>query len=243
MKTLYYVYILYFCKRVYDEFQASKISTVPPSCMNYISGWNMHELLILSLALVTIVFGIMYQLDPVRDTLDIESTTEWQDLFPMAETAEMIIQINAILALLVIWKIFKYLNLSSRFMALTNTLTTALPEVVTFLIMFAIVFIAYGFMANLMFGSALVQYASFERTLITLFLVTLGEFDYAEFDGVTKIFAPIFFFTFIVFVFFVLLNMFIGIVGEAYNKESAKPVVRYATMLCSHRHADIPYSY
>lgn len=110
-------------------------------------------------------------------------------------------------------------------MALTNTLTTALPEVVTFLIMFAIVFIAYGFMANLLFGSALVQYASFERTLITLFLMTLGEFDYAEFDGVSKIFAPIFFFTFILFVFFVLLNMFIGIVGEAYNKESAKPVI------------------
>ena len=232
MKFLYYVYLLYFAKRFYDEFKAARNSTDPPSCCNFwTSGWNWHEVLILLLAFVTILLTILYQLDPMRDTLDIASTIEWQDLFPMAEYAEMIIQLNAILALLIFWKIFKYLNLSSRFLALSNTLTTAFPEVFVFLIMFGIVFIAYGIMANLLFGTALVQYSSFARTMITLFLVTLGDFDYSELENVTKIFAPIFFFSFIIFVFFVLLNMFIGIINEAYNVESQKPKVT-APILC-----------
>ena len=105
--------------------------------------------------------------------------------------------------------------------------------------MFAIVFIAYGIMANLLFGTALVQYSSFERTLITLFLVTLGDFDYTELEDVTHIFAPIFFFSFIVFVFFVLLNMFIGIINEAYIVESEKPkkdltdeFIEFLSVLC-----------
>lgn len=224
MKFLYYVYLLYFAKRFYDEFKASRNSTDPPSCFNFwLEGWNWHELVILTLAFLTVLLTLLFYMDPMRDKLEIESTTEWQDLFPMAEYAEMIIQFNAILALLIFWKIFKYFNLSSRFLALSKTLTTAFPEVFVFLIMFAIVFVGYGIMANLLFGTSLVQYSSFERTLITLFLVTLGDFDYSELEDVTRIFAPIFFFTFIIFVFFVLLNMFIGIINEAYNVESQKP--------------------
>eukprot|EP00656_Telonema_subtile_P026271 TRINITY_DN2824_c0_g2_i2.p1 TRINITY_DN2824_c0_g2~~TRINITY_DN2824_c0_g2_i2.p1 ORF type:complete len:968 (+),score=269.08 TRINITY_DN2824_c0_g2_i2:88-2991(+) len=224
MKFLYYVYLLYFTKRFYDEFKASRLSTDPPSCCNFwLEGWNWHELVILVLAFLTVLLTLMFYMDPLRDDLQIESTTQWQDLFPMAEYAEMIIQFNAILALLIFWKIFKYFNLSSRFLALSKTLTTAFPEVFVFLIMFAIVFVGYGIMANLLFGTSLVQYSSFERTLITLFLVTLGDFDYTELEDVTRIFAPIFFFSFIVFVFFVLLNMFIGIINEAYAVESQKP--------------------
>eukprot|EP00658_Telonema_sp_P-2_P025695 TRINITY_DN2034_c0_g1_i3.p1 TRINITY_DN2034_c0_g1~~TRINITY_DN2034_c0_g1_i3.p1 ORF type:complete len:651 (-),score=196.57 TRINITY_DN2034_c0_g1_i3:72-2024(-) len=224
MKFLYYVYLIYFTKRFYDEFKAQRLATDPPNCFNPLtSGWNWHEFMILLLALITVLLTLLFYMDPARDKLDISSTTEWQDLFPMAEYAELITQINAILALLIFWKIFKYFNLSSRFLALSNTLTTAFPEVFVFLIMFAVVFVAYGIMANLLFGTALAQYSSFGRTLVTLFLVTLGDFDYSELEDVTRVFAPIFFFTFIIFVFFVLLNMFIGIINEAYNVESQKP--------------------
>lgn len=72
------------------------------------------EVIILLLALVTVILTLLFYMDPARDKLDIASTTEWQDLFPMAEYAAMIIQLNSILGLLIFWKIFKYFNLSSR---------------------------------------------------------------------------------------------------------------------------------
>ena len=52
----------------------------------------------------------------------------------------------------------------------------------------------------------------------------MGEFDYQEFGEVNAVFAAVFFFTFIVLVFFVLLNIFIGIINEAYAQEQAKPI-------------------
>merc|ERR1711871_160057 len=124
------------------------------------------------------------------------------DMFPVAEYAEMITQINAMACLLVFWKLLKFFNLSTRFAIMSNTLVGAVPNIATFLVMFFVVFLAYTAMAMLLYGHALLQYSDFGRTLITLFLVTLGDFEYDELKQVTPTFTPVYFFSFIVIVFF-----------------------------------------
>jgi len=106
---------------------------------------------------------------------------------------------------------------------LANTVEGAAPDIMIFLLLLGVVFASYSYMANLLFGAFIDRYARFEHTMVTLFLVTMGEFEYEEFTEVDKIFASVFFFTFIILVFFVLLNIFIGIINEAYAQESAKP--------------------
>jgi hypothetical protein len=61
--------------------------------------------------------------------------------------------------------------------------------------------------------------------MVTLFLLTLGDFDYAELMNITPVWTPIYFFSFIIIVFFVMLNMFIGIVADSYATENSKPKV------------------
>ena len=136
----------------------------------------------------------------------------------------------------------KYFNLSTRFEIMTNTLLNSLPSVATFLIMFAVVFLAYAAMSMLLYGHALQQYrqrspvcafqfltqphfSTLGRTMVTLFLVTLGDFDYIELMDITQDFTPVYFFSFVIIVFFIMLNMFIGIIADSYATENAKPKV------------------
>jgi hypothetical protein len=70
----------------------------------------------------------------------------------------MITQINAMACMLIYWKLLKYFNLSTRFAIMSNTLSGALPNIATFLLMFAVVFVAYTAMAMLLYGHALLEY-------------------------------------------------------------------------------------
>ena len=56
-----------------------------------------------------------------------------------------------------------------------------------------------------------------EETIGTLFLILLGEFDYAEMEEVSSIWAIIFFMFFVIFMFFIVLNIFLAILNDAYT--------------------------
>jgi len=233
MQLVYAFYIMLFTMKFFAELQASRDATDPPSILNFFkSGWNVMDFLIISLAYVFAILLMLYQSDPTATQFNL-SVGEYVDMFPVAEYAEMITQINAMACLLVFWKMLKYFNLSTRFAIMSNTLTGALPNIATFLLMFAIVFVAYAAMAMLLYGHALPQYSTFGRTMITLFLVTLGDFDYQELMTVTQTFTPVYFFSFIIIVFFVMLNMFIGIIAESYASENAKPKVSLGSEMAS----------
>jgi len=225
MQLIYAVYILIFTKKCITELIAARAATEPPNIFNFfLSGWNVMDFLIISFAYVFAILLLLYQSDPQAQAFNLE-VRKYTDMFPVAEYAEMITQINAISCLLVYWKMLKYFNLSTRFEIMTNTLLNSLPSVATFLIMFAVVFLAYAAMSMLLYGHALQQYSTLGRTMVTLFLVTLGDFDYIELMDITQDFTPVYFFSFVIIVFFIMLNMFIGIIADSYATENAKPKV------------------
>jgi len=225
MEFLYAVFLLYFVQRFFREMVTSRNSSDPPNILNFWSdGWNIIDFVILSLAFVFVILLMLYQADPAKSTFNIK-TEKYVDLFPIAEYAEMITQINAIAVLICFAKIFKYLNLSASFDMLSAVVLRALPDCMFFLILLGVVFFGYSYMSNIYFGNFIEAYAKIEHAMVTLFLVTMGEFEYEEFGEVSQIFAAVFFFTFIILVFFILLNIFIGIINEAYAQEQAKPLM------------------
>ena len=50
----------------------------------------------------------------------------------------------------------------------------------------------------------------------TLFRIILGDFNFAEIEAANRILGPIFFITYVFFVFFVLINMFLAIINDTY---------------------------
>ena len=56
-----------------------------------------------------------------------------------------------------------------------------------------------------------IHFASF-----TLFRIILGDFDFHALEQANRVLGPIFFITYVFFVFFVLLNMFLAIINDTY---------------------------
>lgn len=50
----------------------------------------------------------------------------------------------------------------------------------------------------------------------TLFRIILGDFDFHAIEDANRILGPIFFITYVFFVFFVLINMFLAIINDTY---------------------------
>jgi len=123
--------------------------------------------------------------------------------------------VNAVVTWL---KILKYLNLFPHLSMLSITLRNAAYPAVSFSVMFGIVFCSCGQAFLLAFGPNLRDYSTFGKSIMSLFRALLGDFDYPSLEDADPVVGPILFTIFIFLVLFVLLNMFIAILTEAYEK-------------------------
>uniref|UniRef100_A0A5K3F9S6 PKD_channel domain-containing protein n=1 Tax=Mesocestoides corti TaxID=53468 RepID=A0A5K3F9S6_MESCO len=139
------------------------------------------------------------------------------------------LQYNRVLTLLVFFslvQIFKYVTFSETMGQLIATLNYALYDMFGFTVMFTIVFAAFAQAGTLMFGQTNPEFKSFDLTAFTLYRIILGDFDIEAIQEAHIVLGPVYFIIYIFFVFFVLLNMFLAIIGEAYAKVKKDMVKR-----------------
>jgi hypothetical protein len=113
-------------------------------------------------------------------------------------------------------KLFKYLNFNKTMGQLNNTLKRCALDILGFSIMFFIIFFAFAELGYLLFGSQVEDFSSFGVAMFTLLRTILGDFDYQAIEKANRVLAPIYFLSYIFFVFFVLLNMFLAIINDTY---------------------------
>ena len=93
----------------------------------------------------------------------------------------------------------------------------AASDLLGFLVMFAIVFLAHAIMGMVAFGASTDSFHTFGSSLETCSQMLLGDFDFDKAYEANPAVAPIFLFSFVVLVFLTLLNMFTTILGEHYD--------------------------
>ncbi|CAF1290241.1 unnamed protein product [Rotaria sordida] len=181
--------------------------------------WNVLDILIILISYICIAFNVYRQIKvgQILDELlknqnsfaDFEFLTYWQ------------IQFNNIVAFAVFlaWiKIFKYVSFNKTMTQLSTTLSRCAKDVLGFSVMFMIVFLAYAQLGYLLFGTMIDDYKTFAISIFTLFRIILGDFDFNAILTAHRILGPIFFLTYVFFVFFVLLNMFLAIINDTYSE-------------------------
>ncbi|CAF1188330.1 unnamed protein product [Adineta steineri] len=181
--------------------------------------WNVLDVVIILISYICIIFNIyrQYKVGQILDQLlanqnsyaDFEFLTYWQ------------IQFNNIVAFAVFlaWiKIFKYVSFNKTMTQLSTTLSRCAKDVFGFTVMFMIVFLAYAQLGYLLFGSLIEDYKTFALSIFSLFRIILGDFDFDAILDAHRILGPIFFLTYVFFVFFVLLNMFLAIINDTYSE-------------------------
>lgn len=79
------------------------------------------------------------------------------------------------------------------------------------------VIVGFAMMGNLLFGPELWGYHDVSSAVSSTLRMALGELDYVPLANVNRSLAPVFTLLFVVLVFFVLINIFLAIINDAYS--------------------------
>lgn len=104
-------------------------------------------------------------------------------------------------------------------MIIFKTLAWAQSDIFYFLIMYVIIFFAFVVMCHIYYGADLSTFGSILDSLTTLFLMLLGDLDYLD-DMIVlnKVLSFFFFIAFMTSMQFILINMFIAFISNAYSE-------------------------
>jgi len=119
-------------------------------------------------------------------------------------------------------KLFKYVSFNKTMSQLSLTITRSSGDIGGFAVMFFIVFFAFAELGYLTFGTQLADYQSLPTTVITLVRFILGDYSLPDLEQANRLLGPLFFLTYVFFVFFVLLNMFLAIINDTYQVVKAE---------------------
>jgi len=147
---------------------------------------------------------------------------EYADFSQLGSTSTMFKSVVAICVFFSWVKLFKYISFNKTMTQLSSTLSRCAGDVAGFAVMFFIVFFAFAQLGYLLFGTQVKDFSSFADAIFTLLRTILGDFNFHEIEAANRILGPIFFLSYVFFVFFVLLNMFLAIINDTYSEVKAE---------------------
>lgn len=191
------------------------------SCVEFFKDfWNWYELVMLVLAYATIALTLWYFLTVKEMSVSVEELY-YVDMEAPAQGYALVGQIMSLFSFMAIIKLFKYMAISQKLGLIGRALGKGGPDLGTFMLVFIILYFAFVFMGYQIFGPQLYGYSTIFKSVTSLFLSSAGVVDYYDLQQAHPIFAPLFWILYVIVVIFVLLNMFIGIICEAFSEESA----------------------
>ena len=113
-------------------------------------------------------------------------------------------------------KFLKLLRFNRRMSMLVQTIKVSSKPLLSFFFMFLLFFMAYTQAAYLVFGPNNEDYATFIVAAETMLTMTLGGFDFLGLQNANRLLGPMFFISYMVFIFLILVNMFLSIVNDSF---------------------------
>ncbi|XP_060782070.1 polycystin-2-like protein 1 [Neoarius graeffei] len=211
-EMVFCVFILYYIVEEILEVRIHK-------CSYFTSIWNILDVVVLLLAVVAIVFNVFrtMKVNKLLGSL-LKDPSIYADFEFLAFWQTQYNNMNAVNLFFAWIKIFKYISFNKTMTQLSSTLARCATDIMGFAVMFFIVFFAYAQLGYLLFGTQVESFSTFQKCIFTQFRIILGDFDYNGIEKANRILGPIYFFTYVFFVFFVLLNMFLAIINDTYSE-------------------------
>lgn len=139
-------------------------------------------------------------------------------------------------------RLLKLLGYNKRMSGLAAVVRNAADDLIGFLIVFVIMFVAFALTGTLLFGSYLKDYKDVILSMGTLSNSLIGKNRLDSMIRSVPLFAQLYFFTYSVFIIFTLLTIFVSILNESIstvNKDISKDPESYgvANLLLSYVHS------
>ncbi|XP_022779645.1 uncharacterized protein LOC111321123 [Stylophora pistillata] len=180
-------------------------------------NWMEVTLIICEFAMVILYFARLWEVD--KNLMKLRYNPKDFVSFQYAGAAdESLTVIMGVLVFLVTLRFLKLFRFNKRMALIGSTLGAVAKPLGMFCISFMIVYIAYATMAWLAFGIENDKFRNFLVVLETQMSIVLGDFDYDEFQSANRLLGPIYFFSFMYFSVFYLLNMFMAIINDTFSE-------------------------
>ena len=139
----------------------------------------------------------------------------------VASWNEAFMYVVALVVFIASIKGIKLLRFNRRISILAQTLHGSAGPLAAFSVVFLVFFFSYSLFAFAVFSKDLSEFYNFVSTCETVMGILLGSFDYLALEEAAPILGPIFFFSFMVFGTFILMNMFLTIVLDVFSEVKA----------------------
>ncbi|XP_040894682.1 polycystic kidney disease protein 1-like 2 [Toxotes jaculatrix] len=184
------------------------------------SKWNLLELAIIILSWSALSVFIKRTLLGKRDMDYYQNNKNQYASFHETARADAVLgYLIAFLVLLATVKLWHLLRLNPKLHMITSTLQRAWTDISGFLVVMTIMFLAYSIASNLMYGWKLYSYRTLLDAAQTMVSLQLGIFNYEEVLNYNPVLGAFLIGSCIVFMTFVVLNLFISVILVAFSQE------------------------
>ncbi|GIL76287.1 hypothetical protein Vretimale_5865 [Volvox reticuliferus] len=156
----------------------------------------------------------------------INANAAFSDLRELVDMLNWYFALNGINILLLIARVLKLMDFQPRLGVVTRSLWLAGPDLIHFAIVAGMVFVGYAMMAHLIFGNAIEAFATFGDSINTCFEILLGNIDVNDdlraLGGLQSVAGALFFWSYELLVFMVLLNFLLAIIVDAFSEVKEK---------------------
>jgi hypothetical protein len=178
--------------------------------------WSWFEVLLLLTLTLKHLAILYFENQDMIVNFDIDST-EYVDYMTVAYRYGLINNFEGISSFIALFSFLRFFKKSKSLKVIWGTLGESMQKMIFFFLVFSLVFIGWILLAHRGFGQYLYDYRNIGPTASTLLKILLGEVDYYSINSVQPEYAATFFFLFIALAYFVLLNIFLAIINEAYD--------------------------
>ncbi|XP_051787973.1 polycystic kidney disease protein 1-like 2 [Erpetoichthys calabaricus] len=212
-EAIYFLFILY-----YMVIQGKLMKE--QKWLYFKSKWNLLELVIIILSWSALSVFIKRTLLGNRDVDYYQShKDQFASFYDTAAADSVLGYIIAFLVLLATVKLWHLLRLNPKLHMITSTLRRAWTDISGFITVIVIMFLSYSIASNLLFGWTLYSYRTLMEASLTMVSLQLGSFNYEEVLDYNPVLGAFLIGSCIVFMTFVVLNLFISVILVAFSEE------------------------
>ena len=150
----------------------------------------------------------------IEDSEDYQYISEFSDINQILISYKQIVAFNCLIIFIRLLQFYKF---SKRLSLLTDILDSATLDLIFYMLMFSIVLFAYMLMGYLLLGHTLSGFSTLQGSLISCYLMLIGEYTSSDIYDADPIFGTLFLVSLVIVFSLILLNMFIAIIGSHFE--------------------------
>ncbi|XP_035860041.1 polycystic kidney disease protein 1-like 2 [Sander lucioperca] len=184
------------------------------------SRWNLLELTIILLSWSAVAVFIKRTLLGNRDMTYYQNHKDkFASFYDTAKADSTLQYLIAFVVLLATFKLWHLLRLNPKMNMITAALQRAWSDITCYLVLIVIMLLAYSITCNVTYGWQLSSYRTWLDALVTIVSLQIGIFNYDEVIDCSPVLSGLIFGSCIVFMTFVVLNLFVSVIIIAFKQE------------------------